>query len=289
MSPTTVEPAAHAIPPLTRGGYERTEETEAHIQRALSLPRRDLVERAQVRDKDHSLFIGEEALVFLIRYYHLRGDALVVDRLCDVLVRRINWTIKKWMREAGFRYEDDKEGVVEATQEVVVRLFGGSQVRGEERREGGILDLESDKSDFAQARFWHFLRLRTIDVTRAAGVVRGRDAQSMNVSDVDGNSAGDDAPKGKSVPVGGWESITPWEALTQEHESDLVQAAMRQLPNHPTPYRDVLRLRYLDGWQIEADDGEVVTLSTHYGRTPRTISSWLRKAEERLRDILQKS
>lgn len=289
MIPAATEPATHAIPPLTRGNYTRTEEATAHIQCALSLSRSDLATRAQIRDKNHVLFIGEEALVFLIRYHHLRGDALVVDQLCGVLLRRISWTVKKWMRAAGFCYEEGEEAVKEAEQEVTSRLFVGSPVRGEERREGGILDLESDKSDFAQARFWRFLRYRTIDVTRAAGVIRGREALSVDVADVDGNSSGDGAPTSKGVPVGGWESVTPWESLTQEHESDLVQAAMRQLSNHPTPYRDVLRLRYIEGWQIESSDAGLVTLATYYERAPRTISSWLRKAEDRLRDILQQS
>lgn len=289
MTTVTTDSPAHVLPPLTRNGYKRTAETEVHIQMALSLSRSSLVKRAGVQDKDHALFIGEEALVFLIRYYHLRGDTPVVEQLSEVLVRRIDGTIKKWMREVGFRYEDDGDLVTEMAQEIHCRLFAGSNVRGEERREGGILDLESDKSDFAQVRFWHHLRRRTLDVTRAAGVQRGRDRQSVEVSVVNGESDDDDAQFEKTAPLGGWESITPWEALTQEHDDDLLRAAVRELPNHPTPFRDVLRLHYFDKWQIEANDAEVVTLSTHFGKSPRTISSWLRKAEKKLRDILQQS
>ena len=289
MTIVTTDPPVHVLPALTRNGYERTPETEVDIQTALALSRSALVKRAQVRDKDHALFVGEEALVFMIRYYKLRGDSHVEGQLCEVLVRRIDGTIKKWMREVGFRYEDDEDLVSEMAQEVHCRLFGGSNVRGEERREGGVLDLESDKSDFAQARFWRYLRFRTLDVTRAAGAQRGRDRQSVEVSDVSGDSAEDDAPFEKATPLGGWESVTPWETLTQEHDDDLLRAAVHELPNHPTPYRDVLRLRYLEGWQIEADDEEVVTLSSHFDKSPRTISSWLRKAEEKLGDILQQS
>ncbi|PAP78897.1 hypothetical protein B1759_15770 [Rubrivirga sp. SAORIC476] len=289
MTIVTTDPPVHVLPQLTRNGYERTAETEAHIQAALSISRDTLVKRARVRDKDHALFVGEEALVFLIRYYKLRGDSFIEGQLCDVLVKRTDGTIKKWMREVGFRYEDDEERVTEMVQEVLFRVFGGSKVRGEDRREGGILDLESDKSDFAQSRFWKFLRYRTADVTRVAGDKRDRERQSVDVSTMNGEPADDDAPAEMATPLGGWESVTPWEALTQEHDDDLLRAAVRDLPNHPTPYRDVLRLHYFDEWQIEANDAEAVTLSSHFGKSPRTISSWLRKAEKKLRDILKQS
>lgn len=288
MTIVTTDPPVHVLPPLTRNGYERTAETEAHIQTALSLSRSNLVQRAQIRDKDHALFIGEEALVYLIRHHKLRGDPYVERHLCDALVTRIDGTIKKWMREVGFRYEDNEGRVTEMVHEVLFRLFAGCKVRGEERREGGIIDLESDKSDFAQVRFWVYLKRETINVTRVAGIERERDRQSVDVLTMNETSDEDDLV-GEPTPLGGWESVTPWEALTEEHGDDLVRAAVRHLPNHPIPYRDVLRLRYLDKWQIESGDEEVVTLSTHFERTPKSIRSWLRKAEKQLRDILQQS
>lgn len=289
MTESTTNTPSHTLSPLRRNGYTRTEETTAQILAASSLSRAALAKRAQIRDKDHALFIGEEALVYLIRDFHLRGDTYVVQKLSASLIKRITGPIRSWMRSTGFRYEENAEVVSEATQEVIARLFGGSRVRDEERREGGILDLSSDKSDFAQVRFWRYLKLRTLDVTRAAGTVRDREQITVAIEDVNGHSTDEDTDIRENVPLDGWESISPWESLTQEHEDDLIQAAIRQLPNDPKPYRDVLRLYYLDGWQIEANDSGVVTLSSYFEMTPRTISSWLRIAEDKLRDILHHS
>ena len=125
MTTTTTASLVRVLPPLTRNGYERTDETVGHIRAALALSRTNLVKRAQIRDKDHSSFIGEEALVFLIRDSHLRGDTLVVEQLSEALVRRIIGPIKSRLWEVGFRPDDEDDAMSEACQEAIVRLFGG--------------------------------------------------------------------------------------------------------------------------------------------------------------------
>lgn len=290
MTTVTTDPPAHVLPPLTRNDYERSEEIVDHVQAALSLSRSGLMSRAQVHDKDHTLFIGEEALVCLIRHYHLRGDALVVERLSEALVRRITGPIKRWLWEVGFRSDDEDDAMSEAYQETIVRLFGGSPSRDDkERREGGILDLDSDKSDFAQVRFWIFLQGRTTDASRIIGVARGRRAKNIDINDLAGHAPNGDTESRGESPSENWDDLSPWKTLAQQHEEDALRRAVRGLSNSPVPLRDVMRLRHFDRWQIESGDAGVVTLSTHFERTPKTIRSWLRKAEKQLRDILQQS
>lgn len=290
MITATTDSPVRALPPLTRNGYERTDETVGHIQAALALSRTGLMSRAQVRDKDHALFIGEEALVCLIRHHHLRGDTLVVERLSEALVRRITGPIKRWLWEVSFRPDDEDDAMSEAYQETIVRLFGGSPTRDDkEHREGGILDLDSDKSDFAQVRFWIFLRGRTTDASRIVGVARGRRSKNIDINDLAGHAPNGDTESSGESPRDNWDDLSPWKTLAQQHEEDALRRAVRGLSNSPIPLQDVTRLRYFDRWQIESGDAGVVTLSTHFERTPKTIRSWLRKAEKQLRDILQQS
>ena len=290
MTIATTNSPVRVLPPLTRNGYERTAETEAHIHAALSLSRSALVKRAQVRDKDHALFMGEEALVFLIRHYHLVGDAFVVEQLSEMLVRRITGPIKSWLWEVGFRPDDEDDAMSEACQEAIVRLFGGGPARDDgQRREGGVLDLVSDKSDYAQVRFWVFLKRRTIEASRLVGVARGRRAKGIDIADIAGHAPSGEAESSGEAPRDDWDDFSPWQTLAQQHEEDALRSGVRSLPNSPLPLRDVTRLRYFDGWRIESGDEGAVTLSSHFDKTPRTIRSWLRKAEEKLGDILKQS
>ena len=54
----------------------------------------------------------------------------------------------------------------------------------------------------------------------------------------------------------------------------------------PEPYRELIVLRYFEGWQIgdernpDRDGGDRVTLAKKYDVTPRTIQNWLAKATQ---------
>jgi DNA-directed RNA polymerase specialized sigma24 family protein len=270
------------IPPLTRNGYERLPDVDAGIRESLSTSHRNLIARARVRDKNHARFLKEETLVFLIRDAHLKGDTHSRDELSKVLIHRIVGHIKSWLRAIGLRYAD---AVDEAAQEVIVRLFCGSPNRDGDR-EGGILDLESDKSDFAQTRFWDFLKKRVGDVGRV-GINRGRAERTVEITRIAGHDDGEDElPFAAFEPLDSWDDLSSWKTLTEAHDEEAIRAAVRELPNKPFPLREVTRLRYFNGWEIGYGDTQGVTLASQFQRSPKTITTWLQKAAERLRDIL---
>src|SRR5260370_5666391 len=47
------------------------------------------------------------------------------------------------------------------------------------------------------------------------------------------------------------------------------------------PYRTAFILRYYEGWQIDAKEPSVPTLSRYFKKSPRTLQTWLTLAEER--------
>ena len=134
-----------------------------------------------------------------------------------------------------------------------------------------------------------FIQRRTIEASRIVGAARARRAKGIDITDLAGHAPSGEAESSGEFPRDDWDDLSPWKTLAQQHDEDALRSAVRFLPNSPLPLRDVTRLRYFDNWLIESGDEGIVTLSTHFDKTPRTIRSWLRKAEEKLGDILQQS
>ena len=288
LAPATEKPPPLQLPPLTRNDYRRSPEVEKQIRAALALPQSCLRERIAIRDYDAPDFLQEEALTFLVRHYHAAGNGDCVADLCGALVLRITGRIKRWLRSAGL--EEGTSTFDDAYCDVIAGVFAGVRPEGRGEPSGGILDLTSDKADFAQVLFWTFLDGRIGDVLRRAGVTRGRNLRLVEIDDVEGHGTGEEG-EGALSPLSDWDDLAPElnpevYALKAVDEAAALNA-IKQLPNKPRPLSEVVRLWYLDGWQVESKVPEVITISSHYGKTPRTIRNWLREAEGLLATILK--
>ena len=252
--------------PLTRTNkdgkrYQRLPEVDKQIRMALELDVKDLITRATVSDESSRDFLKEEALVYLIRHYHREYDRRAVNDLTEVLLGRFAswvgsklWTLGNEAAEDGYGY-------------VVERLFTQ------------ILDLDGNRGDYLQVRFWRALKRLT---ARAFGEQLRQWKRIQNSSSLD-SLAGYDGEDSDEAGYG-WKVKLPDAATCRSAESQVtddifIRQAMNQLEE---PFRSAFLLRHYHGWPIESQDPAVPTISQRFGKTPRTIRNWLNKADEQL-------
>ena len=124
--------------------YQRLPEVDKQIRTALELEVEDLITRATVSDESSPDFLKEEALVYLIRHHRREKDHRAVDDLTEVLLRRFARWVESQLRTLG------KEAAEDGYSDVVKRLFTQ------------VLDLDSNRGDFLQVRFWLALKSFTV-------------------------------------------------------------------------------------------------------------------------------
>ena len=150
----------------------------------------------------------------------------------------------------------------EAFDEVVLRLFEL------------ILDLESDRGDFLQVRFWVVLEKLVVSAFSRQVKELARAARQVPLSALPGASDGDDEETHVAAPLEAM--ATP--ALSAD-QALLYREALATLEE---PYRTAFVLRYYEGWPIEDKDPGVPTISGYFEKTPRTIRNWMASAEQTL-------
>ncbi len=263
MGHVTTEQDTSCLPePLTRKNadgevYCRQAAVDRQIQTALGLDSGELRTRSEVTDKASPDFLKEEALVYLIRHYHRAADQGCVNFLSEALLRRCATWISHQLHSL------DNEAAEEGYSDVVTRLF--------ER----ILDLDSDRGDFLQVRFWMVLKKLAVDVfdRQLRQLTRGRD--SIPLTTIAGHDGEDDKAATRGARL-----RTPGALATRAAESEAIERteireALSQLDE---PLRSAFLLRHFVGLPIEDQDPAVHTISRRFGKTPRTIRNWLARA-----------
>ena len=258
MEHETIRQIESCLPqPLTRCNadgqvYQRLAVVDRQLKEALELDYVDLRSRLEVRDEDSPSFLKEEALVYLVRHYHGAGDRKFVNDLSECLLKRCATWIDGKLR--GLRTDLREDG----HSGVVAEVFGR------------ILDLDSDRGDFLQVRFWMGLERITVNVFR------------KQVSQFDTESSGDYDQATVDELTQRGAIVVPTTSAGRPIESEaidnvLIEAALHQLEE---PIRSAYLLRHHKNWPIEDKDPDVQTISRHFGKTPRTIRNWLSKADE---------
>lgn len=243
--------------PLTRRNadgqvYQRLPVVDGQICEALGLADEELRSRLEVRDVESPAFLKEESLVYLIRHHHGVGTRELVNDLAECLLSRCaTWIDGKLSGLRTDMREDGNSGVV---AEVFDR----------------ILDLDSDRGDFLQVRFWMGIQRITVSVFWKQ--IDQFDTESSGDYD---QATIDDLTQQGAV-------VVPTASIGRPVESEaidnvLIEAALHQLEE---PIRSAYLLRHLKDWPIEDQDPAIQTISRHFGKTPRTIRNWLSKADE---------
>jgi hypothetical protein len=256
------------LAPLTRRNrdgdlYLREPRVERQIAGAVTVPGAELRRRMAIADRDSSAYLVEETLVYLLRHYRLAGDEQTVSDIAEALVRRITPITRKYLSSLG------PDALEEGYSEVVTRMSGE------------ILDLSTDRADFYQVRFWVRIKRICIQVFNELLANHKRGLNEISFSDIPGDYDEKEAgPAG--ITEGDKRSVYVPSGEAAVVESDLLREARRVLTQLDEPFRSAYLLRHYRGWPIEHQDPSVETISRFFGKTPRTIRSWLKKADEML-------
>lgn len=234
--------------PLTRRNtrgelYRRSPEVESQIREALLLDRQKLIERANQKNYKSSNYLQEECLVYLIRDFRLRGAGDVADKLTTALIDRCSKKINSTLREFLTR-----EFVDESFEEVINDVMWQ------------IFDTDSDKSNFAETRFWEWLNGRICNVRRKYLVFQKQSSQTINYEDH------------FKIPQN-----------NIQNEFDIKDALARAREILTPKELQLFVMRYNWEWQIYSKDPAVKTISKHFGVSARAVQNWFDKAEEKLR------
>jgi len=247
-----VVPLTHPDPQRLGQPYKRPAIVEKQIIEALALEPSALIARAGVLNYEDPEFLKPECLVYLLREFHGAGDHNLVNGLTTALITRCAKHINDKVQ--GLL---DRRYVDECFSEAVAVIFGI------------LLDLSSDRADFAQVRFWVVLDHHLSNVIRRF-MRRQADDFITDSLDTDVDSS-DKAPP----PPG---------ALRADGNDAFNEMALSEaLDNLGEPHRTVLLMRHVGGWEIENKDPKVLTISKHFKCSPRTIRRWLAEAEEQMR------
>lgn len=256
------------VTPLTRRnadavGYRREPAVERQIREALTLRPDQLRERVRIGDRESPGYLKEESLIYLIRHHRQTGELRLVNDISEALLRRCARLIDSRLNRLG------GEAARDGYNDVVERLFAQ------------VLDFESDRGDFLQVRFWVALERLAIRAFNEQLKQHKRVEDEVSLSSLAGHDRDEDDAAGRNVrPHPDAEAGTPTlggEAAVERN--DLIQDALSRLEE---PYRSAFLLRHHAGWPIEDKDPSVRTISRHYGKDPRTVRNWLRRAKETL-------
>jgi DNA-directed RNA polymerase specialized sigma24 family protein len=242
---------APTVKPLTRrsqttgGLYYRRPEVERQIEEALGQSRTQIEGRLRERDEASEHFLKEECLVYLIREFARRGDDAMSSEISNVLAARCMNFIKRHVRRLiSPSYLD------ECRSDILMQAF--------ER----IHDFETDRADYMEVSFRHYLKRLSNDSIEKYGAAQKREWITDSFDEVVATQEG---TKSKvSEPSGD---------LSEElFDSIRLREALVMLPPH---IQTAFILHYLDGYLIESNDPNIPTLAKYFDKTPRTIRNWL--------------
>lgn len=239
--------------------YERTDEVIGQIRAALALEPEPMLKRALIRSYEAPGYLREECLIYLVREYLRKGAASIAKRLSEILCRRCAKSVNERLRALGSRYVDD------AFNDVLKEMF--------ER----INDLENDRGDYFQVRFWVALKgltIRTFGRYVKKIEREKREQKWIRIgADPASGSGEDDAPD----PLASAE-----EPMLPVGDTPVLKEGLNAIKDFR--HRTAFALRCFGGIQTESKDPEEPTISNFFETTPRTIRNWLKQAEKDLEE-----
>lgn len=258
QTPTEKDKALTMLTPLSRRNragavLRREEKVESQIREALTLDAARLVARARINCDRSPDYMQEECLIYLIRECHKKDDWLLGDQLGEVLFRRC----KKWINDRA-RAALDPAYVEDCIGEVLLNLSELILERG-------------DRGDFAQIRFWKFLKRLTIESIKKHLRLQRTDLKASPIEETHGEDDDESPPPLQVKDM----SVIPAD------NSVIYREGLNRLKE---PIRQAYILRHYYRWLIESDDPCEPSISSHFNVTAKTVGNWLRRAEKILAD-----
>lgn len=237
------------MPALTRNGYTRYEKTDGDIAALVAGSEPELLRAFAETDETRPNYRCSEALIFFLRRASRQNELALRNKLFDLLLVRCQIYFRGAVR--GF----DPVTRMDVQQDVLADL-------------ARLITAADDSGDFLECRFLSYLQRET---ARARGKMRQRFHRAPLIGDIVEDADAEDL----------FVANHRHEQVLAEADRARVREGVAMLPE---PYRELIVLRYFEGWQIgdernpDRDGGGRVTLAKKYDVTPRTIQNWLAKA-----------
>ena len=240
--------------PLTRHNasgvlLSRSLEVDAQIVEALQLNEKTLLQRLAIRDHSSKEFFQEECLVYLIRENHALNNDKMVSGIFKALMDRCVGLIYRLTETLGKERED-------VYHDILTKLVEK------------ILNLDSDIGDFYQVRFW--VGLKKLIITEKAKKMSSTNREKELARSIQL----DLKIERKTCASFQFDNGASQEKLT------ICKDAINVLED---PYKSVFLLYHYVGMPIDSNKPNQDTLSKRFGKTSRTIRTWLRDAEEMIK------
>lgn len=249
------------VQPLTRCNsdgepYQRSATVTRQIEVASLLSPAHLIERACISDPDDPDYIQEETLVYLIRDSFKQKQTDVLEKLSEILLDRCTKFIRAKLASLGPGMVDD------ALSDVIEKVFQR------------ILDLESNRGDYFQVKFWHGLRMQVISAYRDYRKLQDEAKDIISLSDLDKSDS--DRKAQRRITVSSNDLLVPPLSVEQKL---LYKEGLNLLKE---PLRTAFVLYHYEGWQIDSKDPNKHTIRKYFDKTERTIRNWLKEADKQL-------
>lgn len=257
---------ARAVAPLARTNKDglalrRPDPIEAEIALALGFDEDELLRRAAVRDGEDDGYMSSECMVHLIRHHLHRappeeGSRHLAERLVEHLLRRTAAELRGSVRGfAGSTLDEVRE-------EILGRL-------------ALLLADPGDAADFYEVRFALAMKRLRIDVCRQA---RRRTKRLVAIEDLRTPETG---------PMDALEARADREALGRPLGPEELAGLKEALLTLEEEERKAFLLHRLAGVSVNARRAGAASLVEILGLSERTVRSRLRRAEAKLRALME--
>lgn len=239
--------------PFTRKAY-----VESQIRSLLGSAPEEIGSLARVPKSDAERHLHDETLVYFFRDWHRQiaeGDADVHKEFALLAVfEEIERRFYRYLRKSKYRPADNRE-----FEDWAQNVSDGFVEK--------LMDLETDRADFAEVRFISFAAMEALGKVRETVSAAVRRSAEVSLDDNDG-----DGP--------------PIQPILDALSPDKMAMLREGLLALPGELREVVILLDFEGWQSESNDPKELTVSTYLGVSSRTVRNRHDKAKEILRDYI---
>lgn len=230
--------------------YHRPEIIE-NIQIACSHGDEQILALLKIQEEKDSNFLKNETLVYLIRNRY-KNDSVLADQIYEILIKRIKQIVNKY--KTFFSNEADKDDYI---ADILFHL--AKEIK--EKKEESVI--------YAEASFGQWVVRCGANFYRGYERIKEQDHQQDSLEKLkeDGNIY---------EPTGLTTAFLPADSQL------IIKETVAKLSPHE---RELFHLHYILGMQVFSKDEKILTLSKHFGKTPRTINDRLRKIENEFASV----
>lgn len=233
--------------------YQLSAEVTVQIEAALQMDPELLLSNAEITDFTSPAYLKDETIAYLFCEFSSKEKDYLVNKITEILLRRIKKVVVSTFPLVS-------ESVLEQIFEEIVGKFFIK-----------LLDSENKSGDYYLIRFQDGVYKLAIGAYRKWKRLK----LVKPLSEYLREGENEEDLEGRLNYLIAFHSNPEFPTDSQI----IIKDGLEQLTDN---LRIVYILRKYWGWPIESLDPQIITLSTYFDRTPKTIRNWLKQAEDSL-------